>query len=68
MDVELLQKSIEYAFMTILGGLLGIFVLAILYEKIVIEENSTWRFWISFILVVIVITAIYYILFYEGIL
>jgi len=45
MDSILLQKAVEYAVETIIGVIVAVVSIVFLYQKLVIEEDSTWRFW-----------------------
>jgi hypothetical protein len=68
MNPEMLLKSFEYTIITITTAVVSFFVLIYSYDKLFIEENSTWRFAFSLGIIIILLTAMYYFLFYEGVL
>jgi len=68
MDSILLQKAVEYAVETIIGVIVAVVSIVFLYQKLVIEEDSTWRFWSGFILMFVLLVIFFYILLSEGVL
>lgn len=68
MDGAILRQAIEYTFATIVGAGITVAVAALLYQKIVIDDNDSWKFWTSFFVAFIFLTAIYYLLIYKGVL